>query len=268
MWKSIQSVQLEIGLQPGKDFLLQHFKPKAISLLYQEGYDMVNIIYQLFSFFFPLVIIGLLVLIVYLRGRTKNRTIKNTILPGLKKALTRYVDSPLEDTELNANQWVLDPRPKPSTGLKELEVSIQLTQRQVFFALLSNKLMGNQDFLIFEGTLAKGKGGLVVEIIPRKEQKIIEKNYKYLIELEDLNLGGSKKLEELFMQKGDNVKRARRIFGERELLTRLLKAEEYLLWLTISKDAPQLRAVYRINEAFNAENACRFTLDLAARINT
>lgn len=227
---------------------------------------MVNIIVQMISFFFPLAIVGLLVLAVYIRGRGKNRAIKNTILPDVKKSLKRYVNAPVEDAEISSNEWMLETQPKHETGLKQLDIKIQLTQRQVFFALLSNKLLGSQDFLIFEGTLAKRVGGLVVEIIPKSEQKIIEKNYKYLIELDDLNLGRSKKLEETYMQKGDDVQRARKIFGDRELLTRLLKAEKYLLWLTINKDAPHLRAVFRLNEALSVENACRLTIDIASRV--
>jgi len=228
---------------------------------------MSDLILQLTSFFFPLVIVGMIVLGVYLRGRGKNRAIKNSVLPILKNSLTRYVRPPLEANKLSASHWVLETQPKPSTNLKQLDITIQLTQRQVFFALLSNKLMGNQDFINFEGTLEKGTGGLVIEIIPLMEKKIIEKNYNYLIELHDVNLGVSKRLDELFMIKSDNIKLARKILGVREILARLLKAEKYLLWLTISKEPPHLKAIYRINELLNVDNACKLTMELAARIN-
>ena len=169
---------------------------------------------------------------------------------------------------MSGNEWMFELQPKPSTNLTQLNVTIQLTQRQVFFALLSNRLLGNQDFLIFEGTFARGIRGFVLEIIPKKERKLIEKNYKYLVELNDLNLGGSKKLDDAFMQKSDSVDRARRIFGERELLTRLLKAENDLLWFTINKETPHLRAVFRINDSFDVENASKFVFDLVTRFNS
>lgn len=228
---------------------------------------MPNLVLQLFSFFFPLLIVGMLVLGVYLRGKGKNRAIKDAILPSLKTALVPYVNSPPEDTELSATQWVLDPQLKPSINLKQLEITIQLTQRHVFFALLSNKLMGNQDFLVFEGTLEKGVGGMVIEIIPIREKKIIERNYKYLVELDDVNFGVSKKLDAAFMQKTDNVKQVRKVLGTRELLARLLRAEDYLLWLTVSKEAPHLKVIYKINDALNVDNACKLVMDLVARIN-
>jgi len=230
--------------------------------------NMVDIIYQLFSFFFPLIIVGILILGVYLRGKSKNRAIKDAVLPNLKKVLKPYVTSPLDENQQSANEWAFELQPKPITNLSQLNVTIQLTQRQVFFALLSNRLLGNQDFLIFEGIFARGTRGFVLEIIPKKERKLIEKNYKYLVELEDLNLGGSKKLEEVFMQKGDNPNRARRILGDRDLLTRLLKAENELLWLTINKEAPHLRGVFRINDDLDVENASKFVLDLATRFKS
>ena len=131
---------------------------------------MVDILYQLFSFFFPLLIVGILILGVYLRGKGKNRAIKEAVLPNLKKVLKPYVTSPLEEDKMSANEWMFELQPKPSTNLSQLNVTIQLTQRQVFFALLSNRLLGNQDFLIFEGTFARGTRGFVLEIIPKKER--------------------------------------------------------------------------------------------------
>ena len=228
---------------------------------------MPDLFLQLISFFFPLAIVGLLVLGVYLRGRRVNRAIKNSVLPSLKNSLTPYVSSPLEETKLSVSQWMLEPQPKPSTRLKQLEISIQLTQRQVFFALLSNKLMGNQDFIIFEGTLEKRTAGFIVEIIPLRETKIIEKNYNYLVELEDMYVGVSKRLNEAFMLKSDNIKLARKILGERGILTRLVKAEKYLFWLTITKDTPHLRAIYRINDTLDVANATGLFLELASRLN-
>ncbi|MFQ5819124.1 MAG: hypothetical protein ACE5I5_03980 [Candidatus Heimdallarchaeota archaeon] len=228
---------------------------------------MPDLLFQLISFFFPLMIFGLLVLGVFLRGRRVNRNIKNAVLPGLRQSLKRYVDAPIEDNKLSASQWVLETQPKRSTTLKQLDVTIQLTQRQMFFALLSNRLMGNQDFIIFEGTLEKETIGLVIEIIPNREKKIIEKNYDYLVGLKEVNLGVSKRLDAAFLQKSDNIKLARKILGVRELLVRLLKTEEYLLWLTISKEPPHLRAIYRINDAFDVDNASKLTMELAARIN-
>jgi len=232
-----------------------------------EGSKMPDLLFQLISFFFPLMIFGLLVLGVYLRGRRINRNIKNAVLPGLRQSLKRYVDAPIEDNKLSASQWVLETQPKPSTTLKQLDVTIQLTQRQMFFALLSNRLMGNQDFIIFEGTLEKETIGLIIEIIPNREKKIIEKNYDYLVGLKEVNLGVSKRLDAAFLQKSDNIKLARKILGVREILARLLKTEEYLLWLTISKEPPHLRAIYRINDAFDVDNASKLTMELAARIN-
>ncbi|MFQ6125387.1 MAG: hypothetical protein ACE5R6_12400 [Candidatus Heimdallarchaeota archaeon] len=228
---------------------------------------MADLILQLISFFFPLMIFGLLILGVYLHGRRINRTIKNAVLPRLKQSLKRYVDASIKENKLSASQWVLETQPKPPTTLKQLDVTIQLTQRQMFFALLSNKLMGNQDFIIFEGTLKKQTAGLIVEIIPNREKKIIERNYDYLIGLKDVNLGISKRLDTAFLQKSDNIKLARKILSVREILARLLKSEEYLLWLTISKDPPHLRAIYRINDAFDVDNASKLTMELAARID-
>lgn len=227
---------------------------------------MPNFVVQLFSFIFPLLIVGILVLGVYLRGRGKNRAIKENVLTNLKKSLSPYITSTLEESQLSANQWMLEPQPKPSTNLKQLEITIQLTQRQVFFALLSNKLMGSQDFIVFEGNLEKSIRGTVIEIIPTRENKIIEKNYKYLIEFEDVNLGVSKKLDNAYMQKTNNVKVARKILGVRDLLARFLKAEDYMLWLTVNKEAPHLKAIYRINDSLDIDNATKLFMDLASRI--
>jgi hypothetical protein len=103
--------------------------------------------------------------------------------------------------------------------------------------------------------------------MPWKEKRLIEKNSKYLNNLELLQFN-NEKFDSALMVRANRRGPALEILGEKELFKTLYQTRDYLYWISIDfKEEPHLKVMVRWQKNVNMDKMKEVFVTLAQRIN-
>ncbi len=231
----------------------------------------IDILIFYIVYFLPSITLTLLALItgilVYFLGKRKNLIIMNNTFKKTKQCSKDWITNfKLAEESTTGRTYLLEV--KPNLSLKDFRVHFTMVNRHLILSKIASILRKRRDYILLE---ADPSDNVVkryqLEVLPRREEKMIKALLDMLGELEPLELGSSK-LEEMFIFRVNDSELFLTAFKKgKHIIRNLYSLRNQIIRLSYYPlESPSIRIVAVLSESLNLKPLMDLLFTLTANI--
>ncbi|MFX0062937.1 MAG: hypothetical protein ACFFC7_12225 [Candidatus Hermodarchaeota archaeon] len=222
-------------------------------------------LFDIITIFLPLILVISLTIIIWFIGRSMNKRMFMKIDSEIERVVIGDITTELEVEGSSPSTKVMIGAPR-LRDLKTFKTLVSLEERHLLVTFIFSLFGKPQDFVLFESNLPQ-RPPVAIEIMPWKEKRLIEKNSKYLTNLELLEFK-NEKFDSALMVRASRRGPALEILGDKMLFKTIYQIRNYLYWISVDfKEEPHLKVMVRWQKNVNMDKMKEVFLTLAQRIN-
>ena len=184
----------------------------------------------------------------YIIGKRKNKQFALEMLSQIAVPLNDYCDS-FEKVTQEKERYQLVCRPNKDAPMRSMIVLGIPLGRPFFIAYIWDKIKKNRDKYTLSANL-RNRPPFSIEVVSKKRKRVIKGDQDYFMELKELQTTGW--LNEFFIIKTTDLRLAKKLLSNEDLIKLLAKTRNETLWLSLRKDIKdvgmQFESIFEYNE--------------------